>query len=96
VTTAVYVRETQVRYVMTYRKRHPERWRAQRAVTGAIRNGSIPSAKTLSCFDCGKQARDYDHHLGYDWARRYDVQPVCRRCHIERGLARGSFRNANS
>lgn len=77
--------------ITAYRRRHPERARARSAVTAAIQVGKMPPAKTLPCFDCKDVARDYDHYLGYDEAHTFDVQPVCRPCHVKRGVARGSF-----
>lgn len=58
---------------------------AHKAVQQAIRRGEIPPAKTLACVDCGEQARDYDHR---DYAKKLEVQPVCRSCNKLRGPAR--------
>lgn len=58
--------------------------RAISTVAKAIREGRILPASEFKCVDCGAQACDYDHR---DYSRRLDVEPVCRRCNITRGLA---------
>lgn len=58
---------------------------AHRAVQKAIKAGDLPAANTLTCVDCGTQARDYDHR---DYSRPLDVQPVCRSCNKKRGPAK--------
>ena len=50
----------------------------------AIRHGKIPSACTLICVDCGKQADAYDHR---DYREPLLVVPVCNRCNYQRGPA---------
>ena len=50
----------------------------------AVKRGSLRVAKSLTCVDCGRQARDYDHR---DYSRPLDVQPVCRSCNLRRGPA---------
>ena len=69
--------------------RHPERRAARWTVHNAVLAGAIPSARSLICIDCGKQAAEYDHYLGYEPEHRLDVQPVCVRCHWSRGKVRG-------
>ena len=54
-----------------------------------VRLGRFPRASTVPCIDCGRPAHDYDHHLGYGATHHLDVQPVCRGCHMRRGVARG-------
>lgn len=51
-------------------------------------NRKFPKAKTLLCKDCGKQAREYDHYLGFgkNWNK---FEPVCRSCHVKREVKRG-------
>lgn len=55
---------------------------ARSAVNNAIKRGELQPANTLTCVDCGKQARDYDHR---DYSKPLDVQPVCRSCNKKRG-----------
>jgi hypothetical protein len=45
-------------------------------------------ARMFPCVDCGAQARDYDHHMGYEERHALDVEPVCRPCHNKRTLDR--------
>src|SRR5882762_7884341 len=53
------------------------------------RTGLIPRARELECFDCGKQAAEYDHYAGYDGENAEKVQPVCQSCHKKREIERG-------
>jgi len=57
---------------------------AIRAVNAAVRKGLLPKPTTLTCVDCGKQAREYDHR---DYNKPLEVQPVCRGCNKRRGGA---------
>jgi hypothetical protein len=62
------------------------------AVAKAIRLGALVSAKFLTCTDCGKPARHYDHR---DYSKPLSVEPVCQCCNMARGPASyGSFRSA--
>ena len=63
------------------RKESPEKVRARELVNQRVRFKRIPKASELECTECGGQAQEYHHHLGYAWEHRYDVQPVCRNCH---------------
>jgi len=58
---------------------------AHAAVQAAIRRGELPPAKSLSCDDCGKPARDFDHR---DYGKPLQVAAVCRACNRQRGPAR--------
>jgi len=60
---------------------HPERFKAKDAVKYAIATGKITPAKKLNC-TCGKQVEQY-HHWSYLPEYWFDVQPVCRDCHIK-------------
>ena len=55
---------------------------ARNAVNAAVKQGSIPSPKTLPCCECGQKAREYHHHKGYDRANWLNVVAVCKKCHI--------------
>lgn len=63
------------------REKFPEKAKARTAVFLAVRAGKVPSAQTLVCVRCGKQAKDYHHHKGYDKEHWLDVVPACRPCH---------------
>lgn len=71
-----------------YAQRYPERHYARIAVYRRTEEGLMPKARTLACADCAKPAREYDHFLGYDKDHWYDVEPVCRRCHLNREMNR--------
>lgn len=62
--------------------------RASQKVNRLVRGGHLPRADSFQCVDCGEQARDYDHHLGYAPEHWLDVQPVCRSCHKHRHVVR--------
>ena len=83
---------TAARYA-AHRDEYRERWRARGRVSYAVRVGNIPPARDLLCVDCGGQAAEYDHHLGYDPAHVLSVLPVCTVCHGRRKSARGEARN---
>ena len=61
---------------------------ARRLIQSRVRKGSIPAARDLSCHDCGGPASEYDHYAGYVGKAREMVQPVCRPCHLARGMNR--------
>lgn len=72
-----------------FRPLDAERWwqsRCHSAVQAAIKRGLLPSLKSgeYACTDCGCVAHEYDHR---DYARPFDVQPVCRSCNKQRGTA---------
>lgn len=54
---------------------------AHKAITLAIYHGTIPKASTLTCAECGGDAREYHHHNGYEESHWLDVIPVCVPCH---------------
>lgn len=71
----------------TYRERHerkPEnrlKLIAHSALSWAIEKGQMSPAKNLLCVHCGKSARHYHHHNGYDEVHKLDVIPLCIPCH---------------
>ena len=69
---------------------HPNttKLRAREAVAHAIRAGRLRPATDYPCTDCELPAREYDHWQGYDVAHHLNVQPVCRLCHVQRGIER--------
>ena len=53
-------------------------------VLAAVKKGILPPVKTLTCVDCGKPARVYEHR---DYNKPLEVEPVCNGCNIKRGPA---------
>lgn len=84
--------QKQIDAVRRYKARYEDKRLSHQAVTHAVRSGALPSARTLTCTDCAGPATEYDHHIDYSEANRLKVQPVCRPCHVKRGVERGSFR----
>lgn len=67
---------------------NPEKHAARTAVTKMIELGWMPKASELRCVDCGGQAKEWDHHLGYSEECRLAVLPRCQRCHAQRPKVR--------
>lgn len=63
------------------KSKHPEKIKARALVNQKIRFGRMPKASDCKCIHCGEQAKHYHHYLGYDFVHRYDVQPLCIKCH---------------
>ena len=72
--------QTHRKSVYSDRERNPQRARAYSAVSSAVYRNKIPSAKELVCAMCGKDARHYHHHRGYEREFWLDVIPVCNPC----------------
>lgn len=66
------------------KNRNPLETLAKRAVNHAIEAGYLATPKRLPCFDCGKKAKEYHHHRGYEQAHWLEVQALCRKCHNRR------------
>lgn len=71
---------------------HPSRCRewlgtnaAQSMVARAITAGRLPHPRGLPCADCGGPAIEYEHR---DYNAPLAVEPICRRCNLQRGPAR--------
>ena len=64
--------------------------KASSLVNRAVQSGSLPSPKTLVCFDCGKHAAVYDHR---DYHKPLEVVPVCSSCNRKRGMANHEVTN---
>jgi Protein of unknown function (DUF1778) len=58
--------------------------RAHAAVRRAIVRGELLPATSLPCADCGADATNYHHHLGYAPEHWLAVVAVCGRCHWRR------------
>lgn len=52
----------------------------------------FPKAVTQLCFDCGKQAKHWDHYKGYEKQNWLEVQAVCVSCHFLRENKRDASR----
>jgi hypothetical protein len=63
----------------SWRKANPMKSVAHRAVSAAIRNGSL---KRLPCQNCGETAHVHGHHD--DYSKPLDVMWLCARCHSAR------------
>jgi hypothetical protein len=61
---------------------------ARSIMRNEIARNCMRPARMFPCVDCGAQARDYDHHMGYEERHALDVEPVCRPCHNKRTLDR--------
>ena len=61
---------------------HPGIKAAQMAVSRAVKSGRLPNLITLICLYCGNKAKYYHHPNGYDKEHRFDVVPVCCKCHM--------------
>lgn len=68
-------------YFKDYRKREPQKNRAREAIHHEVRMGRMPSPLTLQCLWCDKPATGYHHHRGYSEEFKFDVIPICPRCH---------------
>ena len=68
------------KYYKRYLEQIPQKRKARRAISNAIRDNKILRANTLQC-SCGEQAKEYHHHKGYEPEQWFDVIPVCIPCH---------------
>lgn len=64
--------------------------KARRLIQARVAKGTMPAAADCFCTDCGSQAAEYDHYLGYSGRHAEAVQPVCKPCHLKRTSARVS------
>lgn len=71
--------------------RDGDKKQARQRVNVEVRQGFRPHPNTLPCTDCGhiwqpgERRHEYDHHKGYASAHHLDVEPVCTKCHGQRG-----------
>lgn len=63
--------------VVRHRKLHPDRYKARRAVSNAIRDGRLVRGP---CERCGWVGKTHGHHD--DYSKPLDVRWLCFRCHI--------------
>ena len=59
----------------------PEKTKARALVNQRVRHGRMPKASDQKCSNCSNTAEHYHHHKGYSFEFRYDVVPVCIKCH---------------
>ena len=64
-----------------YRRLYPEKYKAATALGTAVRNKTLPNAKSLQCSSCTEPAIEYHHLKGYAPKHRLNVIPVCGSCH---------------
>lgn len=69
-----------MRIALTYSEKAE---RARRTVTKAVHDGELRPASAFDCAHCGRGARDYHHHKGYEPEHWLDVIPLCKPCHQE-------------
>jgi len=67
------------------KSQNPDKIRCRSLIALKVRFGRIPKASSLNCKECGNQAAHYHHHMGYEFRYRYDVIPVCAKCHAALG-----------
>lgn len=73
-------RKTVLRRKIKYRRKYPERIKAQQSVRRAIKKGVLPHLSECSCILCSKSSAEY-HHWSYLPQHWMDVWPVCVACH---------------
>jgi hypothetical protein len=76
------------RMTPAYRRKYQKAMmRAAQIVCRAIKDGKLKSLKDgdVLCVDCGiRPAINYEHR---DYAKPLEVEPICRRCNMQRGPA---------
>lgn len=66
------------------RKENPTKAMAYDRIRAAKLRGEVDPAKLHECLDCGKQAEQNHHHMGYSAEHALNVVPLCVSCHIKR------------
>lgn len=64
-----------------YARNNPNKRKAKDAIHTQTRNGNMPLVTECQCTQCGKNAKQYHHYLGYEPEHWLDVIPLCRICH---------------
>lgn len=67
--------------IRNYRKRNPQKYKAQCAVNNALRKGLLLRPNICSC--CGKECKPQGHHWSYEEEHWLDVIWLCTRCHAD-------------
>lgn len=57
---------------------------ASSAISYEVKKGRMTRAADLPCRDCGGNADEYHHHLGYSRGHWLDAVPLCKSCHVKR------------
>ena len=85
-------KEAHCREARAYRSRHPEKTKAHRAVSRAVKTGEIH--RPSICEGCFQEKFVHGHHSDYD--KHLDVDWLCTECHTElhNELRRGSVLSA--
>ena len=78
--------------VIKYQVDNPAVKKAHDAIYYARKIGKIPSPEALQCLECGNQAKEYHHHLGYAKENRLNVIPLCIPCH--KAISQNSYRQS--
>jgi hypothetical protein len=74
-------REKQRAYTAEWRKKHPLQYRANVAVSKAVKRGDL--VRPNLCSQCGKRCKPQaHHHKGYAEEFWLDVIWLCRPCHV--------------
>src|SRR4051812_18841456 len=60
---------------------YPEKVKCRALINLRVRFGRMPKASSLKCAHCQRKAAHYHHKNGYAFKNRYDVDPVCTKCH---------------
>lgn len=83
-------KKERIRELDNARYARDQRLGARRLIQARVAKGTMPTAASQHCVDCGGMATDYDHYLGYTGADRYAVVPVCKPCHQVRTNSRAA------
>ena len=75
----VDVVKTRVERRSEYRRKHPERLRANSAVSAAINAGKL--TRPTNCEYCGKECKPQAHHASYADDMQLVVTWLCTKCH---------------
>lgn len=66
---------------LSYKIKFKDRLSCRGLVNQKVRFGRWPKASSLLCYICKSPAKHYHHYNGYDFKHRYDVKPICLKCH---------------
>ena len=80
-------KEKKAEYIAEQRQKHPEKFRARRAVAYHLKAGNITREP---CYFCGSETNLQAHHEDYDLP--LDVVWLCASCHGKLHAIKGDFR----
>ena len=77
------MRKSRAKYIKRMRTTKEGRLKlqARMAVRHATERGEIPPVSSLPCKQCGQQAEQYHHDLGYERRYWFHIVPLCHPCH---------------